>query len=91
MQHHPRVYISYAQVLRLSFLEFYTKPDVFRQKHNSSISELGDQIDNLNKLKAKTEKERNGIALELEDMQNMMTNDQNERMALEKQVNTITM
>ena len=62
---------------------------MFRQKHNSSISELGDQIDNLNKLKAKTEKERNGIALELEDMQNMMTNDQNERMALEKQVNNI--
>merc|ERR1719431_1046098 len=58
---------------------------MLRQKHNSSISELGDQIDNLNKLKAKTEKERNGIALELEDMQNMMTNDQNERMALEKQ------
>merc|ERR1719187_1343255 len=58
---------------------------MLRQKHNSSISEMGDQIDNLNKLKAKTEKERNGIALELEDMQNMMTNDQNERMALEKQ------
>merc|ERR1712198_549961 len=58
---------------------------MLRQKHNSSISEMGDQIDSLNKLKAKTEKERNGVALELEECQNQMGNEQNERQNLEKQ------
>merc|ERR1719438_259889 len=56
---------------------------MLRQKHNSSISEMGDQIDSLNKLKAK--KERNGVALELEEAQNQMGNEQNERQNLEKQ------
>merc|ERR1711935_233162 len=58
---------------------------MLRQKHNGSISELGEQIDTLNKQKAKVEKERNGVALELEEGQNQMANDQNERMSLEKQ------
>ena len=58
---------------------------MLRQKHNSSISEMGDQIDSLNKLKAKAEKERNGVALELEEAQNQMGNEQNERQNLEKQ------
>merc|ERR1719500_412019 len=58
---------------------------MLRQKHNGSISELGEQIDNLNKLKAKAEKERNAVALELEEIQNQMGNDQNERSSLEKQ------
>merc|ERR1712123_108294 len=58
---------------------------MLRQKHNASISELGEQIDTLNKQKAKVEKERNGVALELEEAQNQMSNDQNERMSLEKQ------
>merc|ERR1711973_992963 len=34
--------------------------------------------------KAKTEKERNGVALELEETQQNLANDQNEKMALEK-------
>merc|ERR1711981_435999 len=38
-----------------------------------------------NKLKAKAEKERNGVALELEEAQQQLGNDQNERVALEKQ------
>merc|ERR1719435_47006 len=58
---------------------------MLRQKHNASISEMGDQIDTLNKQKAKAEKERNAVALELEEAQNQMANDQNERMSLEKQ------
>merc|ERR1719376_1109507 len=60
---------------------------MLRQKHNGSISELGEQIDNLNKLKAK--KERNAVALELEEIQNQMGNDQNERSSMEKQGKTI--
>merc|ERR1711970_1698816 len=58
---------------------------MLRQKHNGSISELGEQIDNLNKLKAKSEKERNAVAMELEEVQNQMANEQNERAAVEKQ------
>jgi chromosome segregation ATPase len=60
-----------------------------KQKHNGSISELGERIDALTKMKAKTEKERNAIALELEEVQNQMANDQNERQSLEKQGKTI--
>merc|ERR1719347_1469854 len=62
---------------------------MLRQKHNGSIAELGEQIDNLNKLKAKAEKERNAVALELEEIQNQMGNEQNERAAMEKQGKTI--
>merc|ERR1719474_546327 len=58
---------------------------MLRQKHNGSIAEMGEQIDTLNKAKAKTEKERNGVALELEKTQQNLANDQNEKMALEKQ------
>merc|ERR1712055_763323 len=58
---------------------------MLRQKHNGSIAEMGEQIDTLNKAKAKTEKERNGVALELEETQQQLGNDQNEKMALEKQ------
>merc|ERR1719356_1066899 len=58
---------------------------MLRQKHNGSIAEMGEQIDTLNKAKAKTEKERNGVALELEETQQNLANDQNEKMALEKQ------
>merc|ERR1712020_748767 len=38
-----------------------------RQKHNTTIAEMGDQIDQLNKQKAKVEKERNAIAAEMEE------------------------
>merc|ERR1712198_236328 len=58
---------------------------MLRQKHNASISEMGEQIDQLNKMKAKVEKERNGVSLELEENQNQLANDQNERQNLEKQ------
>ena len=58
---------------------------MLRQKHNGSIAEMGEQIDTLNKAKAKTEKERNGVALELEEAQNQRGNEQNERQTLKKQ------
>merc|ERR1712055_785114 len=58
---------------------------MLRQKHNGSIAEMGEQIDTLNKAKAKTEKERNGVALELEEANTQLANDQNEKLALEKQ------
>ena len=36
-----------------------------RSKHNNTISELGEQIDNLNKMKAKTEKDKAGMERDL--------------------------
>merc|ERR1719295_1325912 len=38
-----------------------------RQKHNNSMSELGEQIDNLNKTKAKSEKDKSGMERDLQE------------------------
>ena len=38
-----------------------------RQKHNNSMSELGDQIDGLNKMKAKAEKDKSGMERDLQE------------------------
>lgn len=38
-----------------------------RQKHNSTMSELGDQIDGLNKMKAKVEKDKSAMERDLQE------------------------
>ena len=38
-----------------------------RQKHNNSMSELGEQIDGLNKMKAKAEKDKSGMERDLQE------------------------
>ena len=38
-----------------------------RQKHNNTMAELGEQIDNLNKMKAKAEKDKAGMERDLQD------------------------
>merc|ERR1712088_141852 len=55
-----------------------------RAKHNSNIAEMGDQIDSLNKQKAKVEKERNAVAQELEEATHILQGDQAEKSTLEK-------
>merc|ERR1712051_318495 len=55
-----------------------------RQKHNTTIAEMGDQIDQLNKQKAKVEKERNAIAGEMEETSRVLQSDQAEKTVLEK-------
>merc|ERR1711923_310334 len=55
-----------------------------RTKHNSNIAEMGDQIDSLNKQKAKVEKERNAVAQELEEATHILQGDQAEKTSLEK-------
>merc|ERR1712165_605028 len=55
-----------------------------RTKHNSTIAEMGDQIDSLNKQKAKVEKERNAVAQELEEATHVLQGDQAEKSTLEK-------
>jgi myosin heavy chain 6/7 len=58
---------------------------MLRQKHNSSIADMGDQIDQLNKQKAKIEKERNGVQLELDEAAATLASDQGTKVNLEKQ------
>merc|ERR1719400_1521357 len=55
-----------------------------RTKHNSNIAEMGDQIDSLNKQKAKVEKERNAVAQELEEATHVLQGDQAEKSTLKK-------
>merc|ERR1711883_45032 len=38
-----------------------------RQKHNNNMAELGDQIDSLNKMKAKTEKDKSAMERDLQE------------------------
>jgi len=58
---------------------------MLRQKHNSSISTMGDQIDQLNKTKAKIEKERNAVQMELDEAAANLTAEQGSKINLEKQ------
>lgn len=57
---------------------------MLRQKHNSAIADMGEQIDNLNKQKAKAEKERNATAQELEENIAMLQQDRQEKAVSEK-------
>jgi len=55
-----------------------------RKKHNDAVSEMGEQIDQLNKLKAKAEKEKAQYFGELNDMRASVDHLANEKAAQEK-------
>ncbi|XP_065164956.1 myosin heavy chain, muscle isoform X3 [Atheta coriaria] len=55
-----------------------------RKKHNDAVSEMGEQIDQLNKLKAKAEKEKSQYFGELNDMRASVDHLANEKAACEK-------
>jgi len=55
-----------------------------RKKHNDAVAEMAEQIDTLNKLKAKAEKERSQISSELNDLRAAMDHLSNEKSAQEK-------
>ncbi|QQP54482.1 Myosin heavy chain 1, partial [Caligus rogercresseyi] len=57
---------------------------VLRQKHNSSISDMADNMDQLNKQKAMVEKERNNIMQEYEEFTLQLQSEQSEKASLEK-------
>uniref|UniRef100_A0A0K2T980 Myosin heavy chain 1 [Tribolium castaneum] n=1 Tax=Lepeophtheirus salmonis TaxID=72036 RepID=A0A0K2T980_LEPSM len=57
---------------------------VLRQKHNSSITDMADNMDQLNKQKAMVEKERNNIMQELESITLQLQAEQSEKTSLEK-------
>ncbi|XP_014245710.1 myosin heavy chain, muscle isoform X23 [Cimex lectularius] len=55
-----------------------------RKKHNDAVSEMGDQIDQLNKLKTKVEKEKCQYLCELNDVRASIDHLTNEKAATEK-------
>merc|ERR1711884_275609 len=57
-----------------------------RQKHNNSMSELGEQIDSINKNKAKTEKDKAGMERDLAEARGGLEEAMRERANMEKNV-----
>ncbi|XP_063536300.1 myosin heavy chain, muscle isoform X36 [Cydia strobilella] len=55
-----------------------------RKKHNDSVAEMGEQLDQLNKLKAKAEKERSQYFSEVNDLRAGLDHVSNEKAAQEK-------
>merc|ERR1712001_313698 len=57
-----------------------------RQKHNNSMSELGEQIDSINKNKAKSEKDKAGMERDLQEARGGLEEAMRERANMEKNV-----
>merc|ERR1712001_318927 len=55
-----------------------------RQKHNNSMSELGEQIDSINKNKAKSEKDKAGMERDLQETRGGLEEAMRDRAAIEK-------
>merc|ERR1740128_1072762 len=55
-----------------------------RAKHNNTMSEMGEQIDSLNKSKAKSEKDKAGMERDLQDTRNGLEETMRERANIEK-------
>jgi myosin heavy chain 6/7 len=55
-----------------------------RKKHNDAVAEMAEQIDTLNKLKAKAEKERSSMGAELNDIRAGIDHISNEKAGQEK-------
>merc|ERR1719208_178428 len=55
-----------------------------RQKHNNTMSELGEQIDSINKMKAKAEKDKAGMERDLQDCRGGLDEAMRERANFER-------
>merc|ERR1712121_558721 len=55
-----------------------------RSKHNNVMSEMGEQIDSLNKMKAKSEKDKAGMERDLMDTRNSLEEAMRDRANIEK-------
>ncbi|XP_044003233.1 myosin heavy chain, muscle isoform X1 [Aphidius gifuensis] len=65
-------------------IQHETSLAILRKKHNDAVAEMGEQIDTLNKLKARTEKEKVQYFSELNDMRGSVDHLSNEKAAQEK-------
>jgi len=55
-----------------------------RSKHNNTMSEMGEQIDSLNKMKAKAEKDKAGMERDLQDARGALDESMRDRANIEK-------
>merc|ERR1712200_155350 len=55
-----------------------------RAKHNNTMSDMGEQIDSLNKMKAKAEKDKGGMERDLQDARGSLDEVMRERANIEK-------
>merc|ERR1712102_112965 len=55
-----------------------------RQKHNNNMAEMGEQIDNLNKMKSKAEKDKAGMERDLQEARGGLDESMRERANVEK-------
>ena len=55
-----------------------------RQKHNNTMNELGENIDSLNKMKAKAEKDKSGMERDLHECRQALDEAMQEKAALER-------
>ena len=55
-----------------------------RQKHNNTMSELGEQIDSINKMKAKAEKDKSNMERDLQEARSSLDEAMRERANIEK-------
>merc|ERR1712131_558751 len=55
-----------------------------RSKHNNTMSEMGEQIDSLNKMKAKAEKDKAGMERDLQDARGGLDESMRDRANIEK-------
>jgi len=60
-----------------------------RKKHNDSVAELSEQLDHLNKMKLKTEKEKDGLRKDADESKAAMDGVSREKAAAEKVTKTI--
>ncbi|OWA54357.1 Myosin heavy chain, muscle [Hypsibius exemplaris] len=75
--------------LEESNIQHETIVQSLRKKNADSVSELGDQVDQLNKVKAKLDKEKSQMKVELDDLQSTVDNAIKGKASSEKQAKAL--
>ncbi|CAH2291982.1 myosin, heavy chain 7, cardiac muscle, beta [Pelobates cultripes] len=70
-------------------LQHEASASAFRKKHADSVAELGEQIDNLQRVKQKLEKEKSELKMEIDDLASNMESVSKAKANLEKMCRTI--
>ena len=75
--------------LEESNLQHETMVQSLRKKNADSVAELGEQVDQLNKVKAKLEKDKSQMKVQLDDLQNTVDTVVKAKSSAEKQAKTL--